>query len=74
MPRHYIVRLIMDRMHESLVLYKRDERKELQIIGGCVYRPFRTQRFAEIAFLAISTKEQVKGYGTRLMNNLKSHA
>lgn len=33
-----------------------------------------TQRFAEIVFLAISTSEQVKGYGTRLMNRLKAHA
>jgi histone acetyltransferase len=44
------------------------------ILGGCVFRPFHSQRFAEIVFLAISTSEQVKGYGTRLMNRLKAHA
>ena len=44
------------------------------ILGGCVFRPFPSQRFAEIVFLAISTSEQVKGYGTRLMNRLKAHA
>lgn len=29
------------------------------------------QRFAEIAFLAVTSTEQVKGYGTRLMSHLK---
>jgi histone acetyltransferase len=44
------------------------------IIGGCVFRPFYNQRFAEIVFLAITTSEQAKGMGTRLMNKLKAHA
>jgi len=39
-----------------------------------VFRPFKTQRFAEIVFLAITTSEQVRGFGTRLMNRLKAHA
>jgi histone acetyltransferase len=43
-------------------------------LGGCVFRPFRTQRFAEVVFLAITTSEQVSGLGTRLMNKLKDHA
>ena len=30
--------------------------------------------FGEIAFCAITADEQVKGYGTRLMNHLKQHA
>ncbi|KAE9460697.1 hypothetical protein C3L33_07447, partial [Rhododendron williamsianum] len=33
-----------------------------------------SQKFGEIAFCAISGDEQVKGYGTRLMNHLKQHA
>lgn len=33
-----------------------------------------SQRFGEIAFCAITSDEQVKGYGTRLMNHLKQHA
>jgi len=33
-----------------------------------------SQRFGEIAFCAITADEQVKGYGTRLMNHLKQHA
>ena len=32
-----------------------------------------TQRFGEIAFCAITATEQVKGYGTRLMNHTKVH-
>lgn len=31
------------------------------------------QKFAEVAFLAVTSAEQVKGYGTRLMNHLKEH-
>ena len=30
--------------------------------------------FGEIVFLAISAQEQVRGYGTRLMNHLKDYA
>lgn len=33
-----------------------------------------SQKFWEIAFCAITSDEQVKGYGTRLMNHLKQHA
>jgi histone acetyltransferase len=42
-------------------------------MGGVCYRPNVQQHFIEIAFLAISSIEQVKGYGTRLMNKLKDH-
>lgn len=35
---------------------------------------FDSQKFGEIAFCAITADEQVKGYGTRLMNHLKEHA
>ena len=31
-------------------------------------------RFAEIAFCAVSASQQVKGYGTKLMNLFKMHA
>lgn len=37
-------------------------------IGCC------SQKFGEIAFCAITADEQVKGYGTRLMNHLKQFA
>lgn len=35
---------------------------------------YGSQKFGEIAFCAITADEQVKGYGTRLMNHLKQHA
>ena len=43
------------------------------VVGGICYRPCLTQGFIEIAFCAITADEQVKGYGTRLMNHLKRH-
>jgi histone acetyltransferase len=70
MPKEYIVRLVFDKKHESMVIKKKNENK---VIGGVCYRPNRTQGFIEIAFLAISSLEQVKGYGTRLMNKLKDY-
>ena len=74
MPKEYIVRLIMDRIHESVVILRKLPSGGKKLIGGVVYRPFYDQRFAEIAFLAITHSEQIKGYGTRLMNVLKSFA
>ena len=68
MPKEYIVRLVFDRRHVTLALLKGK-----RIIGGVCYRPYFDQHFAEIAFLAISAAEQVRGYGTLLMNQLKSH-
>lgn len=36
-------------------------------------RLFPTQAFSEIVFCAVSSNEQVKGYGTHLMNHLKDY-
>ena len=44
-----------------------------KVVGGICYRPNPENKFVEIAFLAISSLEQVKGFGTRLMNKLKDH-
>lgn len=75
MPKPYIVRLIMDRIHESIIILKKvGDDKPKELIGGVVYRPFHDQKFFEIAFLTIVTTEQYKGYGTRIMNVLKSYA
>ncbi|EDO05457.1 Bromodomain family protein [Babesia bovis T2Bo] len=68
MPREYIVRLVFDRNHYTFCLLKKGE-----VIGGICFRPYFEQRFAEIAFLAVKSTEQVKGYGTRIMNHLKEH-
>ncbi|KAL1143094.1 hypothetical protein V6Z11_A11G138700 [Gossypium hirsutum] len=69
MPKEYIVRLVMDRSHKSVMVIRRN-----QVVGGITYRPYVNQKFGEIAFCAITADEQVKGYGTRLMNHLKQHA
>ncbi|XP_031743544.1 histone acetyltransferase GCN5 isoform X2 [Cucumis sativus] len=69
MPKEYIVRLVMDRNHKSVMVIRRN-----QVVGGITYRPYVSQKFGEIAFCAITADEQVKGYGTRLMNHLKQHA
>ena len=56
MPKEYIVKLDCDRNHESLVIM----RNKTKVIGGICYRLYPTQRFAEIAFLAVTATEQVK--------------
>lgn len=66
MPREYIARLTFDRQHYSFCLLKCGK-----VIGGVCFRPFFAKKFAEIVFLAVTNTEQVKGYGTRLMNHLK---
>lgn len=73
MPRPYVSRLVFDRKHESLALLKKSG-NEYIVMGGCCYRPFYEQKFGEIAFLAISHTEQVRGYGTRLMAQTKERA
>ncbi|KAL0077510.1 histone acetyltransferase-like protein [Phycomyces blakesleeanus] len=69
MPKEYIARLVYDRNHRSIALV----RKPMKVIGGICYRPFDAQEFAEIVFCAIASTEQVKGYGSFLMNHLKDY-
>jgi hypothetical protein len=57
MPKEYIVRLVFDRNHKSVAAIKQG-----RVIGGITYRPFKEQKFGEIAFCAVSTTEQVRGY------------
>jgi len=70
MPKTYIIRLIFDRRHRSVVMVRNGNR----VIGGITYRPFQERRFAEIAFCAIAQTVQVSGFGTRLMNWTKHYA
>lgn len=42
-------------------------------LGGICFRTFATQGFTEIVFCVVTSKEQVKGYGTHLMNHLKEY-
>lgn len=69
MPREYILRLVYDRLHLSMAVV----RKPLTVVGGITYRPFGNRKFAEIVFFAISSTEQVRGYGAHLMNHLKDY-
>ncbi|KAH3674200.1 hypothetical protein WICMUC_003442 [Wickerhamomyces mucosus] len=69
MPREYIARLVYDRSHLSMAVI----RKPLTVVGGITYRPFDSREFAEIVFCAISSTEQVRGYGAHLMNHLKDY-
>lgn len=69
MPKEYIARLVYDRSHLSMAVV----RKPLTVVGGITYRPFDNRAFAEIVFCAISSTEQVRGYGAHLMNHLKDY-
>ncbi|BBN19950.1 histone acetyltransferase [Marchantia polymorpha subsp. ruderalis] len=71
MPKEYIVRLVMDQNHKSMMIISH---KNNNVVGGITYRPYLSQKFGEIAFCAVTADEQVKGYGTRLMNHLKQYA
>ncbi|KAL8778018.1 MAG: hypothetical protein Q9194_002231 [Teloschistes cf. exilis] len=69
MPKDYIARLVYDRTHLSMAIVK----KPLEVVGGITYRPFNARHFAEIVFCAISSDQQVKGYGAHLMCHLKDY-
>jgi len=69
MPKEYIARTVFDWKHRTLALLKRNA-----VIGGVCFRPFDECGFLEIVFCAVASDEQVKGYGTYLMNNLKVYA
>ena len=69
MPKDYIARLVYDRTHLSLAIVK----MPLEVIGGITFREFRNRNFAEIVFCAVSSDQQVKGYGAHLMAHLKDY-
>lgn len=73
MPREYIARLVFERRHRSVAIVTADG----TVTGGITYRTFPggdTRTLGEIAFCAVSSTHQVKGFGTRLMNWTKEHA
>ncbi|MGH0137833.1 UNVERIFIED_CONTAM: hypothetical protein FKN15_038397 [Acipenser sinensis] len=67
MPKEYITRLVFDPKHQTLALVK-----DGHVIGGICFRMFPSQGFTEIVFCAVTSNEQVKGYGTHL-NHLKEY-
>ncbi|KAL0486496.1 histone acetyltransferase [Acrasis kona] len=66
MPKPYTTRLVFDRQHCSMVGLKGG-----LPMGGITFRPFLPQGFIEIVFCAVTGDEQVRGYGSMLMNHLK---
>jgi histone acetyltransferase len=73
MPKEYIVRLVFDKNHKSVCAIKNIGGVQ-QAVGGICYRPYYQEKLGEIAFCAIKTDQQVRGYGTRLMNQTKHFA
>lgn len=69
MPKDYIARLVYDRAHLSMAIVK----MPLEVIGGITFRTFGDRKFAEIVFCAVSSHQQVKGYGAHLMAHLKDY-
>lgn len=69
MPKEYISRLVFDRHHLSIAIVK----KQSVVLGGITFRLFQEKNFVEIVFCAISSTEQVKGYGAHLMNHFKDY-
>ncbi|KAJ3247970.1 histone acetyltransferase [Chytriomyces hyalinus] len=70
MPKEYIARLVYDRNHLSMALVK----PPLKVLAGITYRLFGPGRkMAEIVFCAVSSTEQVRGYGARLMSHVKDY-
>ncbi|KAJ1929191.1 histone acetyltransferase [Tieghemiomyces parasiticus] len=69
MPKEYIARLVYDKCHGSMAIVKGD----YNVVGGITYRLFNSRGFAEIVFCAISSSEQVQGYGSFLMSSLKDY-
>lgn len=85
MPKDYIARLVYDRTHLSIAIVKHPLEvvgwvhpalnnfgfANYSLESGITYRPFHGRKFAEIVFCAISSDQQVKGYGAHLMSHLK---
>ncbi|KAL4809861.1 hypothetical protein BDV18DRAFT_156241 [Aspergillus unguis] len=69
MPKDYIARLVYDRTHLPIAIVK----MPLEVIGGITFREFRDRKFAEIVFCAVSSDQQVKGYGAHLMAHFKDY-
>ncbi len=74
MPREYISRLVYDTKHGSLAIVRPATGSATvdAVIGGITFRLFKALGFCEIVFCAISSSEQVKGFGATLMNELKA--
>jgi histone acetyltransferase len=68
MPEHYITRLVFSDRHWTLLLIRQGA-----VFGGITFRPFPGLDFAEIAFCAIASAEQMRGYGSHAIARLKGY-
>lgn len=68
MPENYISKLVFNKYHHTVVLIKNG-----LVLGGICFRPFPNLDFAEIAFCAVSSKQQIRGYGAHLMAQVKTY-
>jgi len=68
MNESYITRLVFNPHHYNIIVMV-----DGVVIGGVCFRLFTDQQFAEIAFFAISSKNNVSGVGKRLMTKLKCY-
>ncbi|EXK80084.1 hypothetical protein FOQG_15364 [Fusarium oxysporum f. sp. raphani 54005] len=69
MPKDYISRLVYDPSCLSITIVK----KTGGFIGGITIRQLQARHVAQIIFCAVSSAEQVKGYGAALMDHHKHH-
>lgn len=68
MPENYISKLVFNRYHRTVVLIK-----DGTVMGGVCFRLFPERDFAEIAFCAVSSRQQIRGYGGHLMAHVKTY-
>lgn len=68
MPENYISKLVFNKYHKTVVLIK-----DGVVMGGICFRLFLERNFAEIAFCAVSSKQQIRGFGGHLMAQVKTY-
>ena len=68
MPENYISKLVFNRYHRTVVLSR-----DGKVLGGICFRPFPDRDFAEIAFCAVSSIQQIRGYGGHLMAQVTTY-
>ncbi|KAJ5079127.1 hypothetical protein M0811_14603 [Anaeramoeba ignava] len=68
MERDYIAKVLFNPVTKSIIMIQ-----DKKVIGGVSFRPFLEQKFAEIVFLAVSSKSQNKGLGRTILAHLKTY-
>ena len=68
MPEPYISRLVFNKNHFTCVFLL-----DGIVFGGICFRPFPERDFAEIAFCAVSSRGQIRGFGSHIMSRVKHY-